>query len=347
MGSSSDRKDSNAVLLFASYRMPGAVSQESEPRRTDTASTMNPESLASLFALLPDNQHDADLVRMIGAVGVGNKVRKYAVKLAQQEAVVGMCRSFATRQHCAKLLCSRARAAYVDGEALESRPGIASILTNLVSEEDARAFQRDDGCLRKSLLQDASTWFEALRVSGALGKDGALTSSINKKAIQKALGRLEKSNSKLSNKTCTEPGPGEQPRVSTYGTTVPFDKLVLREWLTHVDNPAKGDDPTKGVGARTVAVEFAALLVVRSLTAGRPGVAADEKFTTVWKAMDANGLLKPHLERAPTSLKIGDDSFFGKQQLAIISRSITKNRNGDSTGGYNLHWRASERCVIL
>lgn len=306
--------------------------QDGEPHRTDTASTKNAESLATLFGLLPVSQRDADLVRMIGDVGIGIRVTKCAVKLAQQEAVAGMCRSFANRQHCAELRCSEDREAYEGGEDLESRPGIASSLAKLVSKEDARAFQRDDDRLLDSLLHGASAWFDALRCSGALGEASALASSIHTNAILKGFGRLEKPDPNMSNKTCTEPGPGKQPRASTFATRVPFDKLVLREWLIHADNPAKAGDLTQGMGARTLVVEFAALLVVRTLSEGRPAAEAGERFRTFWEAMDENGLLEGHLKRAPTSLKIGDELFFGKEQLAIIGGISMTQIRSDSTG---------------
>lgn len=202
-----------------------------------------------------------------------------------------------------------------------------AVLSELVTEEDAECFTRNDGELMKKLLGDASRWFRRLSRSQALGAKTAYLTSINKKAVQKELGRLEQRDPTLSNKTCTEPGPGAPgpgalPRLSTHATRVWFDQRVLQEWLTFEDNPGKKGDSSKGKRSRMLAVELAALLVERSLQ--KPG-----KFVQLWRAMDDDGLLKQLLQQNPNALVIEEENFFDDDRLSEMKRG-----GGDTPEGY-------------
>lgn len=231
---------------------------------------------------------------------------------------------------------------------MKSTTGVLGMVHDLVSEQDTLAFLRDG---RRALgwLEGyaADSWSKCTDALAVMGK-GALLTSIDKQAIKKSLGAAEtEGNNKTkegssddyrqSNRSTLDPGYGYLPHVAVTAADIVFPAEALSEWHQHQDNPAKSDDPTKGKRARTLASEFAALVVERSIAGFCVGDDARAwalaKFERLVGALDRDGLLFAILREDPDALSPGGRAgipFFVARRWAFIKQAVRAGGTGEA-----------------
>lgn len=293
------------------------------------------QTLGQLFGLSVGAQNSEGLAEKLLTLGVVNKVKTYGVMLARQDIVVALVRSLATRAHVEN--CE---------SALEGATGVLGVVHDLVSEQDAVDFSRnEDGALGRLEEYAADSWSRYTDALAAKWVANASLRSINKQAIKRSLGTAEAEGNKKtkefssddyrrSNKSMLDPGYGRLPHIAVTAVPIVFDAQALSVWHQHEDNPPRADDPTKGKRARALASEFAALVVERSIARFCVGEDARRaralaKFARLVGALDRDGLLFEILREDPRAL---GPSFFDEARLKLVKEVLPEAGDSDEAG---------------
>lgn len=326
--------DRPVLLLKRFFFIQGGGDRGNGTKHTVDFTKKTSEScLAQLFGLSARAQRSKELEERIRSAGAVNSVKRFAVMLAREDIIVLLTTSIATRQHCTTPDADASLR-----EAIENMKGMKGVLGKvhgLVSEQHTDEFLRNGGKLLKRLEEYSATSFRAF-TARLCKSDKALLTTINKQAMKGTLGLAESEglrktrdegvDFRRSNKTKLDPGYGLQPHIAVTAVDITFNAKTWCEWESHEDNPPKDDDPTCGKRARTLATEFAVLVVDRfiaGLSAGDDARARASlaNFETLFAAVDPNGILFEVLKKNPEALSVNGQSFFDDARQKVVEQA--------------------------
>lgn len=335
-------------LTMIRYRCVHTVQAKTGPKRkTDIKPIAIAPCLGQLFSLSARAQRDADLTAKIQKSGPVNCVRTFAVDLAREDIIVLLTTSVATRKHCVPPDSTDKELCKAKQDVMEMR-GVLAEVDGLVSENHADRFLREDGKLIHELQQYAVRSFRKLTTLLTKNEKDLLT-SINKQAMKVTIGAAQTEGLRKtregdgrdfrnSSKTDLIPGYGLLPHVAITAAEIEFDAKAWYNWATHVDNPARTYDGTRGKRARTLATEFS-MLVVDRFIAEMSDYDDDEakkalnKFEKISSALDVNGLLFEKITKDIDALSYDGKPFFTGARRAVMKDTVARAHQPASTTG--------------